>query len=137
MGIITDIGTICVAALFGAMVFFPAVVAPTVFKTLAAEEAGLFLRRLFPAYYAFMIVTAGIGTICLIGRPLIAAGLGLVALTTLGVRQWLVPKINGWRDAELQGDTGAAKNFAVGHRASVIVNMAQLAFVGFALITLV
>ncbi|MEL6113305.1 MAG: DUF4149 domain-containing protein [Pseudomonadota bacterium] len=137
MTAIADIGIICVAALFGAMVFFPAVVAPTVFKTLEPEAAGLFLRRLFPAYYAFMIITAGVGTVCLIGRPAIAAGLGLVALTTLGVRQWLVPKINGWRDAELAGDAAAAKNFAVGHRASVMVNIAQLIFVGFALVTLI
>ncbi|MEE3110181.1 MAG: DUF4149 domain-containing protein, partial [Pseudomonadota bacterium] len=35
----------------GGLLFFPAVVAPTVFKSLPEAEAGHFLRALFPRYY--------------------------------------------------------------------------------------
>ena len=40
-----------VAATLGAMVFFAVGIAPTVFQALPADEAGRFLRRLFPRYY--------------------------------------------------------------------------------------
>ena len=40
-----------VAATLGAMLFFAVGVAPTVFQALPIEEAGLFLRKLFPRYY--------------------------------------------------------------------------------------
>ena len=45
-----------VAATLGAMLFFAAGVAPTVFQALPAEHAGGFLRKLFPRYYLALIV---------------------------------------------------------------------------------
>ncbi|MEM7570273.1 MAG: DUF4149 domain-containing protein [Pseudomonadota bacterium] len=120
------IGQYAVAALFGAMVFFPIVVAPTTFKILDAKNAGLFLRALFPGYYAFIIMGSLVGAAGFYQRPLIAALLGAIGLSTLLVRQVLMPKINAWRDQELAGDTGAAKAFALGHRLSVAINMVQL-----------
>lgn len=130
------LGIIAVSALFGAMVFFPSVVAPTVFRALEPDDAGRFLRRLFPSYYAFMIIMSLVAAATLYARPLLAGGLALVAATTLFVRQFLVPKINAWRDAELAGDASAGKKFATGHRASVMVNVAQLVFVGVAIFLL-
>ena len=40
----------------GVIIFFSAVVAPTVFKSLEEREAGVFLRAFFPKYYIFGIV---------------------------------------------------------------------------------
>lgn len=121
--------------LLGAMVFFPAVVAPLVFRTLEPAAAGAFLRALFPRYYAFMIATSGIaGLLLLPTDPVAAALLLLVAASTLWVRQWLVPRLNGWRDQELAGDEAAGRRFARGHRLSVAINVAQLLLIGVLLV---
>jgi len=115
------------SALFGGMVFFPAVVAPRVFKVLDAETAGRFLRNLFPAYYAFLIIT---GAICAFALMALASpwawAAWIIAASALGVRALLVPRINAWRDADLAGEAGAKAKFDAGHRASVLINFVQL-----------
>jgi len=115
------------AGLLGAMVFFPIVVAPTVFSSLPAETAGRFLRALFPAYYAFVAASAGLCAVALmlIGESWSIAGWA-IALSTLGVRQVLVPQINAWRDAELEGEAGAKEKFDTGHKISVLINLVQI-----------
>jgi len=121
------LATFVVAILLGGMIFFPSVVAPTVFKSLDQDSAGQFLRRLFPAYYVFMILTSLLGGGLLLSKPFLAATLFIIAASTLLVRQILVPNINAWRDRELSGDDAAAALFNAGHRASVIINLIQLA----------
>ena len=49
---------LAVGCLLGGMVFFPSVVAPRVFRVLEPDDAGRFLRALFPAYYLYLIITA-------------------------------------------------------------------------------
>ena len=120
------IGGAALAALFGAMVFFPSVVAPTVFKVLDPEPAGRFLRAVFPGYYLFLIITSALAAAAHYAKPLFALGLSLVALSTVGVRYWLVPRINAWRDADLAGDQAARRKFALGHRISVTINLIQM-----------
>ena len=116
-----------VAATLGAMLFFAVGVAPTVFQVLPIEEAGLFLRKLFPRYYLALIVGSGVaGGLWISSAPLAAAGCWLIALSTLWIRQSLVPRINQLRDAELAGDAAAGARFAKLHRVSVIINMVQL-----------
>ena len=48
-----------VAATLGAMLFFAVGIAPTVFQALPIEQAGLFLRKLFPRYYLALILGSG------------------------------------------------------------------------------
>ena len=116
-----------VAATLGAMLFFAVGVAPTVFQALPIEQAGLFLRKLFPRYYLALIVGSGVaGGLWISSAPLAASICWLVALSTLWVRQRLVPRINALRDAELAGDVAAGARFATLHRVSVIINMVQL-----------
>lgn len=113
--------------LIGAMVFFPAVVAPTVFRVLDAAAGGRFLRALFPRYYLFVIITAAVAGIAAVSLNLVYSAIfALIALSTLFVRQWLVPRINAWRDADIAGDVAAKRKFASGHRVSVLINIAQL-----------
>lgn len=115
------------ALLLGGMVFFALVVAPTVFSALAAEPAGQFLRSLFPRYYLYLIVlSAPLAVALLPASGGAAASFGGVTLSTLWVRQRLMPRINRARDQMLEGDRHARALFARGHRLSVIINMLQL-----------
>jgi len=123
-----------VAASLGAMLFFLAVVAPTVFRTLPEAEAGAFVRALFPRYYlvlgavsALAALLAGLGE-----RWTEAALLALVAAGFAVARQGLMPRINALSDRVKAGEAAAAPAFASLHRASVSLNAAQL--VGLALI---
>ena len=116
-----------VAATLGAMLFFAVGVAPTVFQALPLEQAGLFLRKLFPRYYLALIMGSSVaGCLWIESAPLAAAVCWLIALSTLWIRQSLVPHINQLRDAELAGDAAAGTRFATLHRMSVIINMVQL-----------
>ena len=116
-----------VAATLGAMLFFAVGVAPTIFQALPLEQAGLFLRKLFPRYYLALIMGSGVaGCLWIESAPLAAAVCWLIALSTLWIRQSLVPHINQLRDAELAGDAAAGTRFATLHRMSVIINMVQL-----------
>ena len=116
-----------VAATLGAMLFFAVGVAPTVFQALPIEQAGLFLRKLFPRYYLALIVGSGVaGGLWISSAPMAAAVCWLIALSTFWIRQSLVPRINQLRDADLAGDAAAGKRFATLHRVSVIINMVQL-----------
>ncbi len=114
------------AALFGGMVFFPAVVAPTVFRVLPGDQASRFLRALFPLYYAYVAATAAGAALMLLKRPLEVFGLGVIVVTTVLVRQTLVPKINAWRDAALAGDERAESLFNISHRFTVLLNVVQM-----------
>ena len=98
-----------VLLLLGGMLFFPIVVAPVVFVALPAAEAGIFLRAMFPRYYLFMIaLSLAAGALYQIGHgpgySLTASTCLGVGLSTLWVRQWLLPRINAARDAQLAGD---------------------------------
>ena len=116
-----------VAATLGAMLFFAVGVAPTVFQALPIEQAGLFLRKLFPRYYLALIMGSGVaGCLWIKSAPLAAAVCWLIALSTLWIRQSLVPRINQLRDTEIAGDAAAGTRFATLHRMSVIINMVQL-----------
>lgn len=128
MTLLTSLAFFLAAALLGAMIFFPAVVAPTVFKVLEPDAASRFLRTLFPAYYQFIIVVAGllVGVGAILSLPIALLALA-ITLSTLWVRQILVPRINGWRDQEMDGDTQAAAKFKYGHRLSVLINLVQMA----------
>ena len=126
-----ELANAMVLLLLGGMLFFPVVVAPIVFTSLPELEAGQFLRSMFPRYYLFMIFFS----VLAFGLYQYAAGTTvnisatvclLVALSTLWVRQSLVPRINDARDAQLAGDTDAAAKFDRGHKLSVAINMLQL-----------
>ncbi len=117
------------ALLIGGMIFFPAVVAPTVFSVLSAEDGGQFLRALFPRYYVFIIIVATLGAIGAFLLPhhgIAVLIFALTALSTLWVLRALVPRLNAWRDLDLAGDQAAGSKFKIGHRMSVLINMAQL-----------
>ena len=120
-----------VLMLLGAMLFFPSVVAPVVFTSLPEAQAGSFLRSMFPRYYAFMIALSLIAALLFLvandeSTYQAAIVCLFVGLSTLWVRQWLLPRINKARDAQLAGDVEAGRRFDRDHKLSVGMNMVQL-----------
>jgi len=55
-----------VATLFGGMVLYSFGLAPLVFSTLSAEDAGRLIRTAFRWYYLFVIATAWVGGLILL-----------------------------------------------------------------------
>ena len=119
--------------LLGGMVFFPTVVAPAIFSSLDIKTSGVVLRRLFPNYYLFIIVLALIAGF--LGKliSIATAACIFIVVTTVLVRQILLPKINQWRDEELSGNLDSAKKFSLSHRLTVILNLLQMALIVYAI----
>lgn len=119
--------TVSISATLGAMLFFAIAIAPAVFQALPADQAGLFLRKLFPRYYAALIIGASTAGLLLLTKyPLYAGVCFLIAVSTVWIRQILVPQLNQLRDKELAGDAIAGQQFAKWHRISVAINLLQL-----------
>ena len=121
------LGLVSVATLVGSMVFFSGVMAPLIFIKLEQVTAGQFVRSVFPWYYLVSGLLASTATIVLAPGNFIDAALAAsVAFAALVSRQVLMPQINKWRDQMLAGSKIASSKFNRGHRASVLVNGAQL-----------
>ena len=134
-GLAAGVGLFATALLLGAMVFFAAVVAPSVFRALEPRHAGAFLRRLFPVYYVFGAGMAAAAVIALLPVAWEAAlVMAVVASGFVFSRQTLLPRINAERDAALAGDTSAEVPFARLHRLSVAINLAQMVLVALVLV---
>lgn len=118
-----------VAILLGGMIFFAAVMAPLVFTRLPAQQSGSFIRAVFPVYYLYVLCGSLVAALTLAPRWE-AAGMAGVALLTVWLRQWLMPRINTASDAARAGDVRAQKWFDRSHRFSVIVNFLQIVVVG-------
>ena len=126
-----ELANALVLMLLGAMLFFPSVVAPVVFTSLPEAQAGAFLRSMFPRYYAFMIALSLIAALFfLVVSDESAYQAAIVCLfvgvSTLWVRQWLLPRINASRDAQLAGDAEASRRFDRDHKLSVGINLLQM-----------
>jgi len=107
----------------GVIIFFSAVVAPTVFKSLEEKEAGVFLRAFFPKYYNFGILLgiAGLIYIFFMG-DMDSLLLGLIAFMTILTisGKLMIPIINNARD------TANEKLFKTYHLISVLMNVVTL-----------
>lgn len=121
------LGLTALAALVGGMIFFVAIMAPTIFTVLDGEQAARLIRRVFPRYYLYLLICAGLSAIgfLFVDRPS-AVILAVIAAASVWLRQGLMPAINRRRDAQLAGDLSAKRQFDQLHRLSVMVNMAQL-----------
>lgn len=126
--------------LAGSMLFFAFVVAPTVFRALPGEQAGPFLRALFPRYYLWGLVAALLATLLAqfagAGVPVVAA-CATVTVLFVFARQTLMPAINRARLRQLDGDAAAAARFRRLHGFSVLVNGLQLLLLAAATVWLV
>ena len=114
------------AGVAGVMLFFSVAVAPTIFKTLPQEWAGVYVRAFFPKYYTVS------GIICLAAAlltnlPAIKhTGFTCAALFAVSLFI-LTPLVNAAKDNH------QTKHFNVMHGLSVSVNLLQLILIIYAL----
>jgi hypothetical protein len=120
------VGTLLSAVALGGMLFFAAVFAPAVFRTLQPGTAADFLRQIFPAYYGALTAVTALAALLLWDRwqtPVLA----MTALLFVFARYGLMPRISRARDARLDGDEAEARTFVRLHRLSVVINLSQIA----------
>ena len=110
------------AALAGTMIFFVSVISPTVFSSLSKKQASKFLRSVFPRMFLFGFILSFFSAIMSIylGYFLEFYGLTIVSVLFLLNRNLITPKINFYRDREIEGDEKAKKYFKLLHLLSVI-----------------
>ena len=118
------------AAILSFMIFFPVVVATSVFKVLDENQSSKFLRIFFPKYYLFGFVLSLTGLIIAIfdknNMSLIV--FLLIIIGFLFSRQFLMPIINKAKDNNNE------KKFNILHRVSVLINFIQISLCVFLLI---
>ncbi len=118
------------AAILSFMIFFPVVVATSVFKVLDEKQSSKFLRIFFPKYYLFGLVLSLTGLIIAIfdkNNMSIIIFL-LIIIGFLFSRQFLMPIINKAKDNNNE------KKFNILHRFSVLINFIQISLCVFLLI---
>ena len=107
----------------GMMIFFSFVLAPMIFKILDAENAGKFVRKIFPYYYFVNLIFLSIAVILFI----IISSLGLsfyitlaLAISFIFAQFVLMPIINKLKD------NNEEKKFKYAHGTSVLINFIQM-----------
>jgi len=114
----------------GAMVFFASVVAPTVFGTLEPLMAGHMIRRVFPRYYLFGLISLSIATLASLFASLSSAWIIVACVAMLGItlyaRQILMPQVNAARDVMLEAGEAHSVEFKRLHQRSVQLNMVEM-----------
>ena len=112
-----------VTILIGSMIFFMAVVSPSVFATLSTNASSKFLRTIFPRMFLFGFIIALLSLILsyISGNNLNSLLLVIVAVSFIINRNYLTPKINNFRDKVLEGDDKASSNFKYMHLLSVLL----------------
>ncbi len=109
--------------LIGSMIFFMAVVSPSVFAALSTNASSKFLRTIFPRMFLFGFIIAVLSLILsyISNNILISILLIVVAISFIINRNYLTPKINDFRDRELEGDKKASSSFKYMHLVSVLL----------------
>ena len=110
------------AAILSFMIFFPLVVATSLFKVLDEKQSSKFLRIFFPKYYLFGFVLSLIGLILSLYHE-IETSILIFLLIMIGFifsRQVLMPTINKAKDMNNE------KKFNKLHKLSVFINFLQI-----------
>jgi Domain of unknown function (DUF4149) len=113
------------ALLFGGTTLFSFAFAGFLFKALPADVASATIRKAFPHFYLFVLITAGLGAALFFGRNNFAcAVLLIVAASTIVARQVLMPAINRATDRKDK------KRFAWLHGVSIFITLAHIVALG-------
>ena len=110
-----------VSLLFGGMFLFSAGFAAFLFRYLPPQDARMLIRKAFPPFYLFVIVSSGLAMV-LSWRSdsFSAAWMAFVMLTTVAARQLLMPAINR------ATDLGYRKRFLWLHGFSVLLTLGHI-----------
>jgi hypothetical protein len=127
-----SLAVLMTALLFGGMTLYSFGFAAFLFTALPAPSAGAALRRAFPWFYLFVVVTAGLAALLWWTNDAVAAAvMAAIAISTIPVRQLLMPAINRATDA------GDRQRFKWLHGASVLVTFSHIVASGWMLARLV
>ena len=119
-----------VSLVLGIMLFFSFILAPMIFKVLPPDNAGVFIRAIFPYYYLVNLLILGLVSGFYIFYQTFILDFYLVltsALLFFFNLVYLMPKINKLKDERNE------KAFKISHFISVVINFAQLVILGIVL----
>ena len=119
-----------VSLVLGIMLFFSFILAPMIFKVLPSDNAGVFIRAIFPYYYLVNLLILGLVSGFYIFYQTFILDFYLVlssALLFFFNLVYLMPKINKLKDERNE------KAFKISHFISVVINFAQLVMLGIVL----
>ena len=109
-------GLIC-----GVILFQTAIIAPSIFKVLSPDNAGPFLRTIFPKLFMFVAVLSGVGfVLSFISSNTTGLVVFFGSLLFMLICYYIVPMTNRARDA---GNDNAFKRL---HTVSVVLTMIVL-----------
>ena len=114
--------TLVAAATLSFMIFFPLVVATSVFKVLDEKQSSKFLRIFFPKYYlyGFVLSLAGVILSIYFENKLSILIYSFIMVGFIFSRQILTPMINKAKDSNDE------KKFNKLHKLSVFINFLQI-----------
>ena len=112
-----------ISFLIGSMIFFTAVVSPSVFASLSSNASSKFLRLVFPRMFLFGIIITSLCFLLsiLLNNNLASILLAIITLSFFLNRNYLTPRINKYRDEELEGNQRAVTLFKRMHLLSVLL----------------
>ncbi|MAI83933.1 MAG: hypothetical protein CMM91_03220 [Rickettsiales bacterium] len=114
------------ASLFGSMLFFSVIIAPSVFKVLDEKNARAFLRLVFPKLYLWGIFFSLFIIFFILQSSLINQIIAIIILVGFVFsRQVLTIKINDISD-KMKTDKSLIKKFNYLHNTSVAIFLVQL-----------
>ncbi|MEK9732191.1 MAG: DUF4149 domain-containing protein [Pelagibacteraceae bacterium] len=120
-----------VSLVLGIMLFFSFILAPMIFKVLPPDNAGVFIRAIFPYYYLINLLILGSISGFYIFYQTFILDFYLVLISALLFffnLVYLMPKINKFKDEKNE------KAFRIFHFISVVINFAQLVMLGIVLV---
>ena len=120
-----------VSLVLGVMLFFSFVLAPMIFKVLPPDNAGVFVRAIFPYYYLVNLLILCIICSFYIYYETFVLDFYLILFCTLLFffnLIFLMPKINKYKDQQNE------KGFKISHFISVIINFMQFIALGVVLL---
>ena len=112
-----------IAISLGTMLFFSFVIAPVIFKVIDANNAGKFVRKIFPYYYLINFIVLSIAVLLLfyISSINLDFYITLVIMVLFAVSLFvLMPLINKLRDNKED------RKFKYSHTLSVVINFIQI-----------
>lgn len=121
-----------VAFLFGGMLLFSGGFAAFLFRYLPPQEARMMIRKAFPLFYLFVILSSGLAVLLSLRSDIYsAAWMSFVMFSAVAARQLLMPAINRATDLMLK------KRFLFLHGFSVLLTLGHIFLAAMILIHMV
>ena len=133
LGVYLPMATLLIVALlFGGMFLFSVGFAAFLFRHLPQQDARMLIRKAFPPFYLFVIISSGL-VMALSWRsdPFSTALMAFIMITAVAARQLLMPAINHATDMALR------KRFVLLHSLSVVLTLIHIFMAGIILVHLV